>query len=91
MTHHSTSWVAVADGARLLGWVSASEIERASRGATIGELPRSEFVARVSSDTPLREALDVIVTSRSRIAAVVDGDVFAGMITIDQLAEGLET
>jgi CBS domain-containing protein len=58
----------------------------------LGSLPRRSFVARVTPATPLREALDTILTSHSRMAAVTDGDDdrLLGMITIDQLAEGLE-
>jgi len=44
----------------------------------------------VRLDTPLRQALDVIVDSRSRAVAVVDdnGGV-VGMLTIDQIATGM--
>jgi CBS domain containing-hemolysin-like protein len=45
----------------------------------------------VSPATPLREALDVIVNAHSRMAVVIDADdVFVGMITIDEVAGGLE-
>ena len=54
-------------------------------------LPFEPFVSKVASATPLREALDVIVNARSRMAVVVDGDSYKGMITIDELAGGLES
>ena len=56
----------------------------------MSDLTLHEFVAVVRPDTPVREALDVIVTSSSQMAAVVDGDVFTGFITISQIAGGLD-
>jgi CBS domain-containing protein len=49
------------------------------------------FRAIVHPDTPLRQALDGIVTSRTRVAVVLDDEErYRGMLTVDQLAEGLE-
>ncbi len=91
MAEHHTSWVALVEGDHMIGWVDAAAIAAAGPGTPLGDLPVDRFVARVTLQTPLREALDTILTSRSRIAAVVeDDDEFFGMITIDQLAEGLE-
>jgi osmoprotectant transport system ATP-binding protein len=86
-----TSWVAVVDGDRLLGWVGIDDLAAASPGASVGSLAPERFVATVSPSTPLRQALDVIVTSHSRMAAVLDGDRLLGMITIDQVAGGLDS
>ncbi len=91
MADHATSWVAIVDADRLIGWVDAKSIAAASNGTLLGALPIEPFVSRVAPQTPLREALDTILTSSSRIACIVDDhDHFVGMITIDQLAEGLE-
>jgi osmoprotectant transport system ATP-binding protein len=93
MGRFGTPWVAVADGSTLFGWVARDEIERAAATrptSPVGELACQPFVSKVASATPLREALDVIVNARSRMAVVVDGDVYRGMITIDELAGGLE-
>jgi len=80
----------VADGGRLRGWVGRDTVERAE-ATRIGTLPTQPFVSRVSPETPLREALDVIVNAHSRMAVVVDdGERFLGMITIDEVAGGLE-
>jgi osmoprotectant transport system ATP-binding protein len=100
MTQFGTPWVAVVDGTHLLGWVGRDVIERArtaaaARKVALGDLPRESFVSRVSPSTPLREALDVIVNARSRMAVVVDDTdldqpAYLGMITIDEVAGGLE-
>jgi osmoprotectant transport system ATP-binding protein len=87
---HGTGWVAVADGDELHGWVSHADLAAADAAEPVGALPMQPFVARVTPQTPLREALDVVVTSRSRMAAVVDGGTYLGMITIDEVAGGLE-
>jgi osmoprotectant transport system ATP-binding protein len=94
MARFGTPWVAVADGETLLGWVSREVVERANStapGSTMRNLDCQPFVSKVASSTPLREALDVIVNARSRMAVVVDGEVYKGMITIDELAGGLES
>jgi osmoprotectant transport system ATP-binding protein len=94
MARFGAPWVAVAEGATLFGWVTREAVEQAATctpGRTIDGLPCEPFVSKVASTTPLREALDVIVNARSRMAVVVDGDTYKGMITIDELAGGLES
>ena len=95
MARFGTPWVAVADGETLLRMGAPRATSSGPRGR---RRPRrlaasrcEPFVSRVSSTTPLREALDVIVNARSRMAVVVDGDRYRGMITIDELAGGLES
>lgn len=90
MADNSTSWVAIVDDDRLIGWVGDTSISAAPAGAVLGDLALEPFVSLVRPQTPLREALDTIITSSSRLASVVDDEGrFIGMITIDQLAEGL--
>jgi osmoprotectant transport system ATP-binding protein len=81
-------WVAVCDSRdRLRGWVGAAELDGA---ATIGELTPEPFLAVVTADTTLKAALDGIVTSRTRVAMAVDADGrYLGMLTVDDLAEGI--
>jgi CBS domain-containing protein len=44
----------------------------------------------VHPDTTLKAALDGIVTSRTRVAVVVDAERrYQGMLTVDDLAEGV--
>jgi osmoprotectant transport system ATP-binding protein len=91
MARFGTRWVAVVDDGRLRGWVGRDEVAPLADDASIATLPTHSFVARVRPATPLREALDVVVTSRSRMAVVADDeDRFHGMITVDEVAGGLE-
>jgi osmoprotectant transport system ATP-binding protein len=98
MAAEGTDWVAVCDGDRLRGWVGAAEIEQV---ATVADATPREFVAVVHPDTTLKNALDGIVTSRTRVAVVVEPDGvevaedspasrrYLGMLTLDNLAEGV--
>ncbi len=91
MRTFGTTWVAVVRRPTLMGWVDREAVEH-GEVATVGELPAAAFVSRVAPTTPLREALDVIVNARSRLAVVVDDDEeYRGMITIDEVAAALET
>jgi osmoprotectant transport system ATP-binding protein len=92
MAAEATDWVAVCDGDRLRGWVGADDVDRV---ATLADAEARSFVAVVHPDTTLKNALDGIVTSRTRVAVVVEsgegpeGDRYLGMLTLDELAEGV--
>jgi hypothetical protein len=87
MEDHNVDWVGVLDQRRLLGWVSAENLN----GTTMGQADLRPFAASVTPDAALREALDVIVGAQTRVAVVKDEDEqYLGMLTIDQIAGGLE-
>jgi hypothetical protein len=57
----------------------------------MGEADLRPFAAKVTPDAALREALDVIVGAQTRVAVVEDEDRrYLGMLTIEQVAGGLE-
>jgi osmoprotectant transport system ATP-binding protein len=87
MAAHAIDWVGVRDGERLLGWVWSHQLDGARR---VGDAPLEYFRAVVGPSTSLREVLDGIVNSRTRVAAVVDDGRFLGMLTVDQLSEGIQ-
>ena len=87
MAEHDVDWVGVRDQRRLLGWVAAESLN----GSPVGVAALSDFAATVTPDATLREALDVIVGAQSRVAMVQDDEQgYLGMLTIDQVAGGLE-
>jgi osmoprotectant transport system ATP-binding protein len=87
MDDQHVDWVGVVDDGRLLGWVDAAGLN----GATLGEADLRPFAAKVTPDAALREALDVIVGAQTRVAVVEDDDErYLGMLTIEQVAGGLE-
>ena len=83
-------WVAVCDGDdHLRGWIGAADLDGVE---TVGELTPRPFLSVVTADTTLKAALDGIVTSRTRVAMAVDDDGrYLGMLTVDDLAEGVTT
>ena len=88
MGEQGYDWVAVCDGDdRLQGWIGAADLDGA---ATLADLAPRPFAAVVTAATTLKAALDGIVTSRTRVAVAVDDDGrYLGMLTVDDLAEGV--
>ncbi|MDP8959801.1 MAG: ABC transporter ATP-binding protein [Actinomycetota bacterium] len=84
MARYGVDWVGVADGDRLRGWVWGTELDP---GRSLGELSTRPFRVRVDPSNSLREALDAVVNSRTRVAVVYDGDRYLGMLTVDQISE----
>ena len=81
-------WVAVVDGERLLGWIDDAQLGSA---ATAGAAEIRPFATQVQVTTGLREALDQIVLSATRVAVVRDEhDRYVGMVTIDDIAGAME-
>ncbi len=86
MAQHGVDWIGLRDGDRLRGWAWSHDVVDAAILHTVTTEP---FRAWVRPDTALREALDLIVDSSTRIAAVFDdADRYLGMLTIDQIADG---
>jgi osmoprotectant transport system ATP-binding protein len=87
MEQQGFDWVAVCDGDRLRGWVWGADLDGA---VTVGDLETRPFRAVVRPDTTLKAALDGIVTTHTRVAvAVDDNERYLGMLTVDDLAEGI--
>jgi osmoprotectant transport system ATP-binding protein len=87
MQKYGVDWVGVRDDGRLLGWVADRDLHGLRRVGDASTLP---FGAALPPDTTLREALDVLINHRTRVAVLVDADHrYLGMLTIDQIAEGL--
>jgi osmoprotectant transport system ATP-binding protein len=88
MAAQGTDWVAVVDpDGCLTGWVGAAALDGNAR---IADAVPEPFAAVVDPDTTLKAALDQIVTSRTRVAVVVDaGGRYQGVLTVDDLAEGV--
>ena len=87
MTANGVDWIGLRDGDRLLGWAWASELDGMPR---LRDVRTEPFRAWVRPNTVLREALDLIVDSSTHVAAVFDdGDNYLGMLTIEQIADGM--
>jgi osmoprotectant transport system ATP-binding protein len=88
MSEYGTDWVGVLERDKLLGWVWGADLVESR---SIVEARPKPFSARLDSTSTLREALDVIVTSKTQVAVVVDGGRYLGMLTADRLNEALLT
>ncbi len=77
-------WVTVvADGA-LLGWVDGAQLDG---HRVVGEVDPRPFSARITASSSLREALDSIVTSRTRVAVVADEENrYRGILTVERIS-----
>src|SRR6056297_3727882 len=85
---HGFDWVGILDGDQLRGWAWVADLAELTR---VGDAPTRLFRAAVTTTTPLRQVLDGIVNSHTRVAVVLaDDQRHLGMITIDDLAEGIQ-
>lgn len=83
MSRLGVDWCAVVDGDRLLGWA------RAADGAVPAVSALHSFDVELTPGMTLRDALDAIVTGGERMAPVVDGGIYRGMMTLDAISEAL--
>ena len=81
---HGVDWVAVVDDGVLRGWIPSGDVHGSERAAD--SIPRA-FATTLSPLDSLKEALDAVVTSHTSVAAVVDGDTYLGMLTVDEISE----
>jgi osmoprotectant transport system ATP-binding protein len=88
MREEGTDWVSIVDDGALLGWIGRATIEDSS--APLQDLKPQPFAATVSSSSSLREALDIIASSRTNVAVVVDDGAYRGIITLDRLTAELQ-
>jgi osmoprotectant transport system ATP-binding protein len=87
MERHGTSWFGVTHGGRIFGSVDGTAL---AEGTPVGELPRERFTSWCTPDTPVRQALDTLVTSRTNMAVVLDDDErYLGMLDIDAISQGV--
>jgi len=86
MAAHGVDWIAVGDRGRLDGWVPGSELDGRH---DLTDLPLRRFEAWLTVDESLIDALDVVVTSHTNVAAVFDGDRYLGMLTADAIGRAI--
>ncbi len=82
---YQVDWIGIGAQDRLLGWLPVAELGGHDRVPGGGDLRR--FRTRLSTGATLKEALDAIVSSRTRVAAVFDGDRYLGMLTAERINE----
>ena len=84
MEKYGLDWASVVDGGELLGWVDRATVEGAGKVVASDARPFSAYVTAKSS---LREALESIVTSRTRVAVVVtEGQRYRGVLSLERIS-----
>ncbi|MDQ6614658.1 MAG: CBS domain-containing protein [Actinomycetota bacterium] len=90
MEHAGVGALAVIDGGHLVGIVTDRDLVR--RGLAMGREPDARVdsvmsmpVVTIAADADVREAFPLFRTHALRRLAVVRGDTFIGMITVDDL------
>jgi len=85
MDRYGVDWFGIMEGDRLTGWAWGSE----ATGVAVFALALWPFVARLGLDDSLRDALDTVITSHTRVAPVFDGERFVGMLTVEAISREL--
>jgi osmoprotectant transport system ATP-binding protein len=86
MAEHGVDWIGVRHDGHLEGWVWGNQLDATK---PIGDLSTQPFRVTVGPHSSLREALDAVVTSRTHVAVVVDGDRYLGMLTLARISTEL--
>ena len=84
MAAHGLDWVTVLADDRLLGWLGQDDLDGA--GALDALQPR-DFLVTLERTSSLRKALDAVVTGHARVAVVVEGARYLGMLDLEAIAE----
>jgi osmoprotectant transport system ATP-binding protein len=85
MARFDLGWVSVVDDGELLGWVDTESLAGKSQ---VSEASPRPFSAYVTKDSTLRQVLDSIVTSRTRVAVVAEeGQRYAGILTLERISK----
>jgi osmoprotectant transport system ATP-binding protein len=80
---YGVDWFAVAEGTRLRGW---APLDRLAGAARVDDVALEPYVTTVMATSTLKEALDAVVSSRSELAAVFDGDEWLGMLSAERIS-----
>jgi osmoprotectant transport system ATP-binding protein len=79
-------WVGVLDGKRLRGWLWVADLDETT---PVGEHEVRDFQIWIQHTASLRAAVDAIINTRGQVAVVYDGDVYRGVLRIEQVAAEL--
>ncbi len=80
---YDVDWVGVGSPGTLTGWLYLTEVEKLGR---VPEHDLRPFRSRLTTSATLKEALDAIVSTRAKVAAVFDGDRYLGMLTAERIS-----
>jgi osmoprotectant transport system ATP-binding protein len=88
MADQRSDWVAVVNDGHLDGWVAADALDGQ---ATLRDVEVEPFLITLRPDSTLREALDTLLASPTRVAVVLDEqDRYQGVLDVGRIGGGLD-
>ena len=81
-------WLGVTSGGRFVGWLHRDDL---IPGADLGAGPLRQPAAQVTPSSTLRNALELIMTSATAGAVIVDNDRFGGVVTVEAIRKCLSS
>ena len=87
MAEQGIRWLGVLDGDDFVGWIDGDDLDGV---ATLADLSPRRTHSVVSPDSTLRQALEVILNSRSEVAIVLEDDHrYLGAVTLESIRREL--
>jgi osmoprotectant transport system ATP-binding protein len=83
MERYGIDWGLIGEGDRIEGWFESTDLEG---HADLASVPVRRYRDRISPEASLKEALDVVVSSHTSVAAVFDEERYLGIATIDRIS-----
>ena len=81
-----TEWIGLVDGDRFLGWIHVDALDG---GRPLRSMPAELPAALLVPESTLRTAMDLIMATNTSVAVIDDGGRFGGVVTLEQIREGL--
>ena len=82
LEQYRSEWLGVVADGSFAGWVSAAELDDSG---SLAEATRYPPAGRVSLQSSLRNAMEVIMNSNTSVAIIDDGGRFAGVVTLEAI------
>jgi osmoprotectant transport system ATP-binding protein len=82
----NVEWVGLISDGGFGGWVRLAEIKN---GSSLAEAERFPPAAQVTPDSTLRNAMELIMTSRTSVAVINDEGRFGGVVSLETIRKGL--
>jgi osmoprotectant transport system ATP-binding protein len=81
-----SDWLGVTRDGAFVGWCAADQLDAVG---SVGQLALAVPAAQLTPDSTLRNALELIMASNTSVAVIDDGGRFGGVVTLENIREGL--
>jgi osmoprotectant transport system ATP-binding protein len=82
MREYRSDWLGLVGDGRFLGWVDGSDL---GDGVDLAQVQRYPPAGRVTPDSTLRNAMEVIMNSNTSVAVIDDEGSFGGVVTLEAI------